>query len=231
MKPVACWLLLCCISTPVLAQTETVITIDITMTFIAKNKLVEEDVIRGYLRCYKEYIIERVDTLDRSKIKKPADVKPPFLHDTSFYFINTGNQKFVHYTAFSAAAKPTAADDLEKKPLGIRMTGITLLDSASRITDTTIAGIKYIRYQELKERKSGPGKLEVTAYLLPVQNTTPYSFHRKTELAVQGRIAWVQTKNLASPGSSTTTRFTYETRKIPSQHWKVMESWISRTKW
>lgn len=235
MKSIAGWLLLCCFSHPVIAQTETVVTVDISMIFIKGNRSETEEVMQGHLRCYKNYIVERIMKINMDKIKKPSDVKPPFFNDTSFYFINTVNNRYVHYDAFSANAKPSEPEGLLHKQLGIRMMPIFALDSASRIADTTISGIKYIRYYGVKERSGLAGSAssftEITAYLLPVQNTSLYSYHRKTEQAAQGRFAWVEIRNDKMPTSYITIQFAYETREIPAQQLKVIDSWIARTKW
>ncbi|MRG44742.1 hypothetical protein GFS24_06435 [Chitinophaga sp. SYP-B3965] len=230
MKPIAfCCLLL--FGSQVRAQSETIITVDVSLSFMGRNKLLEKEVMQSYFRCYKEYIIERIFKMDMEKIKKPDDIKPPFYNDSSYYFINTALQKFVEFDAFAVSAKATSAQDLPLKKLGLLIKNAPTLDSASRIADTTMDDIKYIRYRAFKLRMDGKTMREITAYLLPVPNTSSYSYHRKIESEAQGRFVWVDTRDVGSPHPSITVRLTYETREIPRKEWKVMDSWISRTKW
>ncbi|SIN74324.1 hypothetical protein [Chitinophaga niabensis] len=222
-------LFLCCFYQAAAAQSETVVTVEISVVYPVKDRWTGAPVADFYLRCYKEYIVERLLKIDFKKIKTPAELKPPFYNDTSYYFINTALQKYVPYKNFSAAALPdTAAQDLALKPLGIQMRHIAVMDSAVRIADTVIRDTSYIRYRCIKH---GPRKNTViTGYLLPVRNTSSYSYHRPTELAADGRFAWVETMD-KTDGHYYLTKFKYETREIPTGDLRIIRKWMEKKGW
>lgn len=217
-------LFLCCFYQTAIAQSETLITVDVNL----HRNAMKMNFTTFHLRCYQGYIFEMVPRIDTKKYIKPDDVKPPFYNDSSYNFVNTTLHKFVEFNAFTVSAKPTAAQDLSIKPLGIRIMEIPALDSAVRIADTSIRDINYIRYRGTRDGKNGTRI--VTAYLLPGKNTTPYSYHRGTEQVAHSTIAWVEDMDPVT-GAMYETRFKYESRKIPAQDWKVMRSWIDRTAW
>lgn len=217
-------LFLCCFYQTAVAQSETLVTVDVNL----HRDAMKMHFTTFHLRCYKEYIFEMNPKIDTKKYLKPDDVKPPFFNDTSYGFINTALSQFVEFPAFTVSAKPTVAQELSQKSLGIRIMNIPALDSAVRIADTSIRDTTYIRYQGLRTL---PSKIRiVTAYLLPGENTSSYSYHQATEAAAKGRIVWVQDVDPAT-GATYETRFKYENRKIPAQDWKVMRDWMEKTKW
>lgn len=224
-------LFLCCFYQTAAAQTETIVSYEMSMMYPMRDNWKSTPMFQGSLICYKEYIVECVPKTDLKKIKKPDDLKPPFYNDTSYYFINTTLQRYIPFSTFSAAAKPdTAAQNLAQKPLGILMRhpAIAALDSAVRIADTVIRDTNYIRYRCIKH---GPVRnTTITGYLLPVKNTSAYSYHRATEIAAGGRFAWVETMD-RSDGHYYVTRFKYEARAIPPRELKVIRNWADKVVW